>query len=114
MGDDNFLEVPVDEGQSDAGSSAISHQGPDFDQAQTEQEQLDAIQQEIDDLIKEDTLPGVLQKFRDFDTNFMMPIFKRPISESKGDVEVEEAEGGKEDDFFQVHDEGDKISMGAN
>jgi len=34
MGDDNFLEVPVNEdGESDAGSSARSHQCLDFDNA---------------------------------------------------------------------------------
>lgn len=76
-------------------------------------EQLDAIQQEIDDLIKEDTMPVLLQKFRDFDTNFMMPIFKRPLNETSGEVQVEEAEGGQEDNYFQVQDEPDQISMAS-
>ena len=76
-------------------------------------EQLDAIQQEIDDLIKEDTMPVLLQKFRDFDTNFMMPIFKRPLNETSGDVQIEEAEGGQEDNYFQVQDEPDQISMAS-
>ena len=76
-------------------------------------EQLDAIQHEIDDLIKEDTMPVLLQKFRDFDTNFMMPIFKRPLNETSGDVQIEEAEGGQEDNYFQVQDEPDQISMAS-
>ena len=119
MTDDNYLAPPVDEmeGESDAGSSARSHQGPDFDQAKTEQEQIDAIEAEIDDLIKENTQPTVLQFFRDIDTNYMMPIFKRRMDEGKEvagvDVEVEMAEeGGQVDNYFQVHhDESDYIPM---
>jgi len=30
----------------------------------------------------------------------MMPIFKRPLNETSGDVQVEEAEGGQEDNYF--------------
>ena len=64
-------------------------------------------------MIREDTLAGPLKWFRDFDTNVMMPIFKRPISESPTDAAVDEAEGGgKEDDYFQIQDAPDHISMG--
>ena len=93
--DDNYLAPPVDEmdDQSDAGSSKRSHHCPDIDNAMTEQEQIDAIQHEIDDLIKEDTLPTALKIFRDFDANYMMPIFKRPLAETQ-QPEVELAEEG--------------------
>lgn len=117
MTDDNYLAPPVDEmdGESDAGTSQRSHHCPDVDNAQTEQEHINAIEHEIDDLIKENTLPKTLQFLRDIDVNYMMPIFKRPVVESKdaADAEVELVEeGGEADNYFQVHNESsDKISM---
>lgn len=108
--DDNFLAPPVDQMDaiSDAGSSQRSHHCPDIDQAQNEEELIDAIQHEIDDLIKEDTLPTVLKWFRNIDVNYMMPMFKRPMNDAKSaerateEVEAEQAEGGQEDHFFKA------------
>lgn len=68
--------------------------------------------QEIDDLIKEDTLPAPLKLFRDFDVNYMMPIFKRPVEErmdgDKPEPMVEQVdegaeEGGEKDSYFNVY-----------
>ena len=66
------------------------------------------LQHEIDDLIKEDTLPTVLKWFRNIDVNYMMPMFKRPMNDAKSaerateEVEAEQAEGGQEDHFFKA------------
>jgi hypothetical protein len=43
-----------------------------------ENEAIDKLNESLDALIDEDTYPTMIKKFRDFDKNYMMPIFKRP------------------------------------
>lgn len=46
-------------------------------------------------------MPTALKYFRDFDANYMMPIFKRSLDENKVAAEVEMAEeGGEVDNYF--------------
>lgn len=102
------------------GSSKRSQVSLHVEDAHNEEEQIAAIEHEIDDLIKEDTYPVVLQFLRDIDTKYMMPMFKRPFNENGESMmemgetmeEMMEAEGGDEDKFFKVQNDSDNIQMG--
>ena len=71
--DDGFVKADdtAAEGSEKAGSEI------DFANCENEQDALTLIDKSFDDLIKENTYPWIITKFKDFDKNYMMPIFKR-------------------------------------
>ena len=74
-GDDDFLKADDAAADADAGSQKGSE--IDFANCENEQDALTLIDKSFDDLIKENTYPWLITKFKDFDKNYMMPIFKR-------------------------------------
>lgn len=70
-GDDDFVKADAAEGSENAGSEI------DFANCENEQDALTLIDKSFDDLIKENTYPWLITKFKNFDKNYMMPIFKR-------------------------------------
>jgi hypothetical protein len=56
----------------------LSQGSKDLAACADENEAIDKLNESLDALIEEDTYPSMIKKFRDFDKNYMMPIFKRP------------------------------------
>jgi len=63
--------------------SAASKNSDTFAGCADENEVIDKLNESLDALIKEKTYPAMIEKFRDFDKKYMMPIFKRPTKLDK-------------------------------
>jgi hypothetical protein len=57
---------------------AVSKNSDTFAGCADENEAIDKLNESLDALINENTYPSMIEKFRDFDKKYMMPIFKRP------------------------------------
>lgn len=77
-GSDDFLKVPDGADVNDATSVGnISKNSDTLAACENEGAVIDKINESFEQLIQEKTYPKMIQAFKDFDKNYMMPIFKR-------------------------------------
>lgn len=77
---DDFLKVPDGEEAplNDAASVGNASKNSDTLAACGDEDQvIDKINESFEQLIQEKTYPKMIQAFKDFDKQYMMPIFKR-------------------------------------
>lgn len=77
-GTDDFLKVPDGAELNDATSTGnLSKNSDTLAACEDEGAVIDKINESFEQLIQEKTYPKLIQAFKDFDKNYMMPLFKR-------------------------------------